>query len=149
MAIQMLLTASGSLEPLYYDAQLRTHPHLSTLQQHLSCNSTPAFTELLSTWARAAEEPIRRLLRLTCRCAAHGIVRFEAVHTRCPQQLMGHTSVKAWLAVLVVCKGQTGQTSSYLADEICISDPTSNSCISDGLTKLQFSQPAAKGSQCC
>ena len=67
VALRLLITSSGSLDPLYYDAQLRSHEYLRILQQHLSCDANSAFMQPLSQWASTAKPPAQRLLRLTCR----------------------------------------------------------------------------------
>lgn len=67
VAISLLLTHQGALNPLYYDADLRTHDALQTLHRHLNCSATSHLLPLLKEWADTADKPTQRLLRLLCR----------------------------------------------------------------------------------
>lgn len=69
LALDMLLTGSGDLEPVYIKS-LSEVQHLSVIQQHLSSDRNACMTEALEAWAVQAGEPVMRLLRLTSRFEA-------------------------------------------------------------------------------
>lgn len=66
LAVDMLLTGSGDLDPVYIKSMSEVQ-HLSVIQQHLSTDCNACMTEALESWAAQAGEPIMRLLRLTSR----------------------------------------------------------------------------------
>ena len=66
LALEMLLTPSGDLDPAYIKS-LSEVQHLSVIQQHLSTERNACLTGALATWAEQAGEPALRLLRLTSR----------------------------------------------------------------------------------
>ena len=67
LALDMLLTPSGDLDPVYVNSVSEVQ-HLSVIQQHLSTDRNACMTEALASWAAQSGEPIMRLLRLTSRC---------------------------------------------------------------------------------
>lgn len=66
LALEMLLTQSGDLDPDYIKS-LSEVQHLSVIQQHLSTDRNACMTGALKAWASQAGEPVMRLLRLTSR----------------------------------------------------------------------------------
>lgn len=66
LALEMLLTQSGDLDPVYIKS-LSEVQHLSVIQQHLSTERNAGLAGALQAWAAQAGEPVMRLLRLTSR----------------------------------------------------------------------------------
>ena len=67
VGVSLLVTNKGSLNALYYDADLRSHDNLLALHQHLSRGASPKLMLPVTNWAKTANEPAQRLLRLLCR----------------------------------------------------------------------------------
>ena len=69
LILELLLTASGELDP-HYSSTLdpSAQQPLSILQKHLSYVANIGLAGPLLQWAKASGPSAVRLLRLTCRC---------------------------------------------------------------------------------
>lgn len=69
LILELLLTASGELDP-HYSTTLdpSAQQPLSILQKHLGYDANAGLVGPLLQWAKAAGPSAVRLLRLTCRC---------------------------------------------------------------------------------
>lgn len=79
LILELLLTASGELDP-HYSSTLdpSAQQPLSILQKHLSYGANAGLAGPLLQWAKASGPPAVRLLRLTCRWV-HGSHVSEAL----------------------------------------------------------------------
>ncbi|KAL3131548.1 hypothetical protein ABBQ38_007850 [Trebouxia sp. C0009 RCD-2024] len=107
LALEMLLTQSGDLDPVYIKS-LSEVQHLSVIQQHLSTERNAGLAGALQAWAAQAGEPVMRLLRLTSR----HLFNADQYKDRC-QIARGAFSV-----VFDCCSFKEGRSQSQLAMKV-------------------------------